>query len=152
MIGIGRYAYSQTMWALWLFSAIIVKPTPRSIRVGSAKWSPQVKSSSFSHCLRSWATYSHDVMPLSPIWCTTVITPQAGKSSSFMGPIVSSAISDHTTSIVGKYNTPFAFLFALGAISCGLLLLVDVEKARKECEEFRHSWLVKWDIWYGLDS
>lgn len=59
-----------------------------------------------------------------------------GKSTSFIGPFVCSAITDDTTSAVGKLNTPFAFLFALGAVSTGMLFFVDVKKSRIECAKF----------------
>jgi len=65
----------------------------------------------------------------------------AGKSSSFIGPIVSSAISDATASTsIAKYNTPFWFLFPLGVVSSVLLFFVDVEKSREECREFVRRW------------
>lgn len=58
-----------------------------------------------------------------------------GKTSSFIGPIVSSAIIDATPS--GNESTPFYFLFALSVVSFGVLLVfVDLKKSRKEQEEF----------------
>lgn len=58
-----------------------------------------------------------------------------GKTSSFIGPIVSSAIIDATPS--GNESTPFYFLFALSVVSFGVLgVFVDLKKSRKEQEEF----------------
>ncbi|KAI0643191.1 vacuole effluxer Atg22 like-domain-containing protein [Trametes meyenii] len=58
-----------------------------------------------------------------------------GKTSAFIGPLVSSAII--TASARGNNdNYPFVFLFILGALSTIFLYLVDVRKSRAECEEF----------------
>jgi MFS family permease len=58
-----------------------------------------------------------------------------GKTSAFIGPIVSSAIIDHSAS---KNNSlPFYFLFGLSILSMLLLaVFVDLKKSRKEQEEF----------------
>lgn len=58
-----------------------------------------------------------------------------GKTSAFIGPIVSSAIIDHSAS---KNNSlPFYFLFGLSILSMLLLaIFVDLKKSRKEQEEF----------------
>lgn len=77
-----------------------------------------------------------------------------GKTSAFIGPLVSSAIIDAAD---GNQNMPFAFLLALsvlpphmtshvfgltrklwprGVLSCGVLYFVDVKKSRLECREF----------------
>jgi len=56
-----------------------------------------------------------------------------GKTSSFIGPLVSSAIIDDT----GNNSTPFYFLFALSLVSfLFLLFFVDVEKSREEQAAF----------------
>jgi MFS-type transporter involved in bile tolerance (Atg22 family) len=58
-----------------------------------------------------------------------------GKTSSFIGPIVSSAIIDATPS--GNVSTPFYFLFALSVVSFGVLFFgVDLGKSRREQERF----------------
>lgn len=64
-----------------------------------------------------------------------------GKTSSFIGPIVSSAIIDAaSSSSTGSNNAssyPFYFLFALSVVSFALLLLfVDLDKSRREQERF----------------
>lgn len=56
-----------------------------------------------------------------------------GKTSSFIGPFISSAIIDDT----GNNSSPFYFLFALSLASfVFLLFFVDVKKSRIEQEEF----------------
>ncbi|KAJ5454139.1 autophagy protein [Penicillium daleae] len=58
-----------------------------------------------------------------------------GKTSSFIGPIVSSAIIDATPS--RNPSTPFYFLFALSLLSFGILVVgVDLKKSRVEQEQF----------------
>jgi MFS-type transporter involved in bile tolerance (Atg22 family) len=58
-----------------------------------------------------------------------------GKTSSFIGPIVSSAIIDASPS--HNNSTPFYFLFSLSLVSFLMLLFcVDLKKSRKEQEVF----------------
>ena len=58
-----------------------------------------------------------------------------GKTSAFIGPIVSSAIIDASSS--GNNSLPFYFLFGLSCLSFGLLaVFVDLKKSRKEQDEF----------------
>jgi MFS family permease len=58
-----------------------------------------------------------------------------GKTSAFIGPIVSSAIIDASPS--GNNSLPFYFLFGLTAFSLALLaFFVDLKKSRKEQTTF----------------
>lgn len=58
-----------------------------------------------------------------------------GKTSSFIGPIVSSAIIDASPS--GNVSTPFYFLFGLSVVSFLILFLgVDLKKSQEEQEKF----------------
>ena len=58
-----------------------------------------------------------------------------GKASSFIGPLVSSAIIDATPD--GNNSEPFYFLFGLSLVSfAGLAIFVDLKKSRKEQAEF----------------
>ncbi|KAL8692626.1 MAG: hypothetical protein Q9218_002390 [Villophora microphyllina] len=58
-----------------------------------------------------------------------------GKTSSFIGPLVSSAIIDASPN--GNNSTPFYFLFGLGLASAILLVVgVDLKKSRWEQERF----------------
>jgi hypothetical protein len=55
-----------------------------------------------------------------------------GKTSSFIGPFVSSAIIDRS----GNANMPFTFLLGLGAFAVAILWMVDVDKSRIECRRY----------------
>lgn len=58
-----------------------------------------------------------------------------GKTSAFIGPIVSSAIID--ASPTGNNSLPFYFLFGITALSLGLLLFfLDLKKSRIEQATF----------------
>lgn len=58
-----------------------------------------------------------------------------GKTSAFIGPIVSSAIIDASSS--GNNSLPFYFLFGISGISLALLMFfLDLKKSRKEQAEF----------------
>ncbi|PKY01447.1 putative autophagy protein [Aspergillus campestris IBT 28561] len=58
-----------------------------------------------------------------------------GKTSSFIGPLISSAIID--ASPEGNSSTPFYFLFALSVVSFGVLAVgLDLEKSRGEQRAF----------------
>lgn len=58
-----------------------------------------------------------------------------GKTSSFIGPLVSSAIID--ASPHGNNSTPFYFLFGLSCLSAGFLVIfLDLKKSRLEQERF----------------
>jgi MFS-type transporter involved in bile tolerance (Atg22 family) len=58
-----------------------------------------------------------------------------GKTSSFIGPIVSCAIIDASPS--GNTSMPFYFLFALSLLSFVILFVgVDLKKSRLEQEQF----------------
>jgi MFS-type transporter involved in bile tolerance (Atg22 family) len=60
-----------------------------------------------------------------------------GKTSSFIGPLVSSAIIDRAGDAKFATSTPFYFLFALSCASfVFLVFFVDVGKSRVEQREF----------------
>ena len=62
-----------------------------------------------------------------------------GKTSAFVGPIVSSAIidADSTVTKAGNNSLPFYFLFGLSVVSMLLLtFFVDLKKSRKEQADF----------------
>ncbi|TYJ57909.1 hypothetical protein B9479_001264 [Cryptococcus floricola] len=67
-----------------------------------------------------------------------------GKTSSFIGPFVSSAIIDDS----GNTNMPFTFLLGLGVVSVGILACVDVEKSRMECRKYLEDEAIRV---YGMD-
>lgn len=74
-----------------------------------------------------------------------------GKTSAFIGPIVSSAIIDATPS--GNESTPFYFLFALSLLSfLFLVFFVDVKKSRIEQAEFLVKENERLKVGEGADS
>jgi MFS-type transporter involved in bile tolerance (Atg22 family) len=73
-----------------------------------------------------------EVVPNSKEFLFFALFSIIGKTSSFIGPFVSSAIIDRS----GNNNMPFAFLLALGIASTLLLILVDVKKSRRECADY----------------
>lgn len=60
-----------------------------------------------------------------------------GKTSSFIGPLVSQAIIQAALPAKNANSTPFYFLFALSCVSfLFLVFFVDVKKSRVEQAEF----------------
>lgn len=84
-----------------------------------------------------WYAYSQtmisEVSPLPQMFLFFALFSVVGKTSAFIGPLVSSAI---ITASGNNNNMPFAFLFGLGTISTMFLYLVDVKKSQMECDEF----------------
>ncbi|KAH7930161.1 MFS general substrate transporter [Leucogyrophana mollusca] len=84
-----------------------------------------------------WYAYSQtmisEVSPLPQMFLFFALFSVVGKTSAFIGPLVSSAI---ITASDNNNNMPFAFLFGLGTVSTVFLYFVDVKKSRVECEEF----------------
>ncbi|KAI0833634.1 autophagy-related protein 22-like protein [Trametes gibbosa] len=84
-----------------------------------------------------WYAYSQtmisEVSPLPQMFLFFALFSVVGKTSAFIGPLVSSAI---ITASGNNDNYPFVFLFTLGVLSTGFLYFVDVDKSRRECAEF----------------
>ncbi|OSC99856.1 MFS general substrate transporter [Trametes coccinea BRFM310] len=84
-----------------------------------------------------WYAYSQtmisEVSPLPQMFLFFALFSVVGKTSAFIGPLVSSAI---ITASGNNDNYPFVFLFILGSLSTVFLYFVNVDKSRKECEEF----------------
>ncbi|KDR78969.1 hypothetical protein GALMADRAFT_266386 [Galerina marginata CBS 339.88] len=84
-----------------------------------------------------WYAYSQtmisEVSPLPQMFLFFALFSVVGKTSAFIGPLVSSAI---ITASGNNDNMPFAFLFGLGVVSTVFLWMVDVDKSRIECEAF----------------
>ncbi|KAI0707224.1 MFS general substrate transporter [Earliella scabrosa] len=78
-------------------------------------------------------TMVSEVSPLPQMFLFFALFSVVGKTSAFIGPLVSSAI---ITASGNNDNYPFVFLFTLGVLSTGFLYMVDVEKSRQECAEF----------------
>jgi len=84
-----------------------------------------------------WYAYSQtmisEVIPPGKEFLFFALFSIVGKTSAFIGPLVSSAIIDASH---GNNNTPFGFLLALGVASTILLLNISVPKSREECKAF----------------
>ncbi|KAF9048575.1 autophagy-related protein 22-like protein [Panaeolus papilionaceus] len=84
-----------------------------------------------------WYAYSQtmisEVSPLPQMFLFFALFSVVGKTSAFIGPLVSSAI---ITASNNNDNMPFAFLFALGVFSTVFLWMVDMDKAVEECNAF----------------
>ncbi|KAI0091109.1 autophagy-related protein 22-like protein [Irpex rosettiformis] len=84
-----------------------------------------------------WYAYSQtmisEVSPLPQMFLFFALFSVVGKTSAFIGPFVTSAI---ITASGNNDSMPFAFLFALGTASTVFLWFVDVDKSRKECDDF----------------
>ncbi|KAJ3564406.1 hypothetical protein NP233_g8317 [Leucocoprinus birnbaumii] len=84
-----------------------------------------------------WYAYSQtmisEVSPLPQMFLFFALFSVVGKTSAFIGPLVSSAI---ITASNDNDNMPFAFLFGLGVLSTIFLWMIDIDRSRKECAEF----------------
>ncbi|KAF5359548.1 hypothetical protein D9756_003285 [Leucocoprinus leucothites] len=84
-----------------------------------------------------WYAYSQtmisEVSPLPQMFLFFALFSVVGKTSAFIGPLVSSAI---ITASNNNNNMPFAFLFGLGVLSTIFLWMIDIDRSRKECAEF----------------
>jgi MFS-type transporter involved in bile tolerance (Atg22 family) len=86
-----------------------------------------------------WYSYSQimisEVTPRGKEFLFFALFSIMGKTSSFIGPIVSSAIIDASSS--GNNSLPFYFLFGLSLLSfCLLAFFVNLKKSRIEQEIF----------------
>jgi MFS-type transporter involved in bile tolerance (Atg22 family) len=86
-----------------------------------------------------WYSYSQimisEVTPRGKEFLFFALFSIMGKTSAFIGPIVSSAIIDASSS--GNNSLPFYFLFGLSLLSfCLLAFFVDLKKSRIEQEVF----------------
>ena len=87
-----------------------------------------------------WASYQiaflAEVVPAPKAYLFFALFNTFGKTSGFIGPFVSSAI---TTAAGGNTNMSFTFLFSMGLIGWIILWFVDVDKAKldsAECQSF----------------
>ncbi|KAK5701392.1 hypothetical protein LTR17_022628 [Elasticomyces elasticus] len=101
------------------------------------KWEVWVYQVFYGLFVCPWYSYSQtmisEVTPRGKEFLFFSLFSIIGKTSSFIGPLVSSAIIDDT----GNDSSPFYFLFALSLVSfLFLLFFVDVKKSRVEQAEF----------------
>lgn len=116
MIGIwtSRFGFHNT-WEIWVYQAF------------------------YGLLVCPWYSYSQimisEVTPRGKEFLFFSLFSIIGKTSSFIGPLVSSAIIDASPS--GNNSTPFYFLFALSLASfVFLFFFVDVPTSRREQELF----------------
>ncbi|CAO3697182.1 unnamed protein product [Umbelopsis ramanniana] len=99
-------------------------------------WEVWVYQAFYGFFVCPWYSYSQtmisEVVPKGKEFLFFALFSIIGKTSSFIGPFVSSAIIDRS----GNDNMPFAFLLGLGVLSSFLLMMVDVKKSRRECKEY----------------
>jgi MFS-type transporter involved in bile tolerance (Atg22 family) len=103
------------------------------------KFIQQVYQAFYGLFICPWYSYSQimisEVTPRGHEFLFFSLFSIIGKTSSFIGPIVSSAIIDATPS--GNVSTPFYFLFALSVVSFMILFWgVDLKKSQEEQEKF----------------
>jgi len=101
------------------------------------RWEVWVYQAFYGLLVCPWYSYSQtmisEVTPRGKEFLFFSLFSIVGKTSAFIGPLVSSAIIDDT----GNNSSPFYFLFALSLASCAwLFFMVDVEKSRVEQHEF----------------
>lgn len=101
------------------------------------KWEVWVYQVFYGLLVCPWYSYSQtmisEVTPRGKEFLFFSLFSIVGKTSAFIGPLVSSAIIDDT----GNNSSPFYFLFALSLVSCAwLYFFVDVEKSRVEQQAF----------------
>ena len=133
MIGIWTPNFGfHHVWEVWVYQAFygLLYAFIHSPNVGEAEPLDSV-------C--PWYSYSQimisEVTPRGKEFLFFSLFSIIGKTSSFIGPLVSSAIIDATPD--GNNSTPFYFLFALSVVSfVGLAAFVDLGKSRREQEVF----------------
>lgn len=101
------------------------------------KWEVWVYQVFYGLLVCPWYSYSQtmisEVTPRGKEFLFFSLFSIVGKTSAFIGPLVSSAIIDDT----GNNSSPFYFLFSLSLVSCAFLyFFVDVERSRVEQEQF----------------
>ncbi|KEF53743.1 uncharacterized protein A1O9_10144 [Exophiala aquamarina CBS 119918] len=133
MIGIWSQKFGfHNEWEFWLYQVVyglVVRssePTKQDLFTYSGQVCP-------------WYAYSQtmisEVTPRGKEFLFFALFSIMGKTSAFIGPIVSSAIIDASPN--GNNSLPFYFLFGLSLLSfCLLCFFVDLKKSRREQERF----------------
>lgn len=132
LIGIWTQSFGfHNEWEFWLYQVVY----GLFVSVQISLWSCQMLT--WQVC--PWYAYSQtmisEVTPRGKEFLFFSLFSIMGKTSAFIGPIVSSAIIDADPK--GNESLPFYFLFGLSLLSFGLLcFFVDLKKSRKEQERF----------------
>lgn len=83
-----------------------------------------------------WYSYSQtmisEVIPEGKEFLFFALFSVCGKTSAFIGPFCTSAISARSNNV----NDSFIFLFVLGALSCIILFFIDIDRSRRQCREY----------------
>ncbi|KAL8291856.1 hypothetical protein RQP46_002114 [Phenoliferia psychrophenolica] len=83
-----------------------------------------------------WYSYSQtmisEVIPEGREFLFFSLFSITGKTSAFIGPFVTSAISARTNNT----SDSFYFLFALGIVSCGILFFINIPRSRRQCRTY----------------
>ena len=149
-VGIYAFWYTQRRFALGtktmfniVMAAIVLLDGWGMIGIWTQKfgfhhvWEVWVYQAFYGLFVCPWYSYSQimisEVTPRGKEFLFFSLFSIIGKTSSFIGPLVSSAIIDRS----GNNSTPFYFLFGLSLASFGLLVVfVDLERSRREQEVF----------------
>lgn len=132
MVGIWTQKFGfHNEWEFWLYQVVyglVVSPGPA-----------QTNRPYLPMQVCPWYAYSQtmisEVTPRGKEFLFFALFSIMGKTSAFIGPIVSSAII--TASPNGNNSLPFYFLFGLSLLSfCLLCFFVDLKKSRVEQERF----------------
>ena len=134
MIGIWTDSFGfHSVWEVWVGS--YSHPHHKYKPINSS----QVYQAFYGLFVCPWYSYSQimisEVTPRGHEFLFFSLFSIIGKTSSFIGPIVSSAIID--ASPTGNASTPFYFLFGLSVFSFIILVFgVDLKKSQAEQEGF----------------
>ncbi|OAG12210.1 MFS general substrate transporter [Paraphaeosphaeria sporulosa] len=138
-----RYGFSTKTMFMVVACAIVVLDGWGMIGIWTQafgfhkSWEVWVYQAFYGLFVCPWYSYSQtmisEVTPRGREFLFFSLFSIVGKTSAFIGPLVSSAIIDDT----GNNSSPFYFLFALSLVSCVFLyFFVDVEKSRIEQQHF----------------
>ena len=70
-----------------------------------------------------------EVVPAPKVYMFFALFNTVGKTSGFIGPLISSAI---VTRAGGNTNYSFWFLFSMGCVGCAVLFFVDTDRSKLE--------------------
>ena len=123
-----RFPLIRAVWEFWLANAWNVSRVCCRVLADPDQFQ-----------MAAWASYQvaflSELIPAPKAYLFFALFNTVGKTSSFIGPFISSAITDKAH---GNANMAFWFTFAMGTTGFILLCLVDPKKAkldnvRREC-------------------
>lgn len=141
MIGIWTDQFGfQNLWEFWVRSSSSARIPFYCTHTHTDSCAPeQLYQVYYGFLVCPWYSYSQimisEVTPRGHEFLFFSLFSIVGKASSFIGPLVSSAIIDASAS--HNNSIPFYFLFSLSLASCVVLVLfVDLKKSQVEQEKF----------------